>query len=151
MTRIHLSSDGMGRSFGLFRAVRFAVVSVTGRFGRPGQVRDEQVERIPRPGPRRREGWKGIREIFTVRAVHRCRQYPLFLSLRRGLLMVMSGSATVSCRMSAAFDCRRLRSALARQAPRIPLLLHLSSFVVATERGPAHAMSDPVPGRSLRK
>src|SRR5580704_16317875 len=75
MTRIHLSSDGMGRSFGLFRAVRFAVVSVTGRFGRPGQVRDEQVERIPRTGPRRREGWKGIREIFTVCAVHHCRQY----------------------------------------------------------------------------
>ena len=49
------------------------------------------------------------------------------------------------------FDYRRLRSALARQAPRIPLLLHLSSFVVATGRGPAHAMSDPVPGRSLRK
>jgi hypothetical protein len=36
-------------------------------------------------------------------------------------------------------------------AERIPLLLHLSSFVVATERGSAHAMSDPVPGRSLRK
>jgi hypothetical protein len=49
------------------------------------------------------------------------------------------------------FDYRRLRSALARQAPRIPLLLRLSSFVAATERGPAHAMSDPVPGRSLRK
>src|SRR5580693_1557932 len=146
MTRIHLSSDGMGRSFGLFRAVRFAVVSVTGRFGRPGQVRDEQVERIPRPVPRRREGWKGIREIFTVRAVHRCRQYPLFLSLRRGLLMVMSGSATVSCRMSAASTTAACAPRWSARPPRIPLLLHLSSFVVATERGPAHAMSDPVPG-----
>jgi hypothetical protein len=37
-----------------------------------GRVRDEQVERIPRPGSWRREGLEGISEIFTVRAVHRC-------------------------------------------------------------------------------
>jgi hypothetical protein len=49
------------------------------------------------------------------------------------------------------FDYRRLRSALARQAPGIPRLLHSSLPVVATQKGPAQAVSDPVTARSPRK
>src|ERR1700726_4235825 len=49
------------------------------------------------------------------------------------------------------FDYRRLRSALARQAPRIPRLPHSSSPVAATQGSPAYAMSNPAPGRSLGK
>src|ERR1700751_6241019 len=37
------------------------------------------------------------------------------------------------------FDYRRLRSALARQAPRIPRLPHSSSPVAATQGSPAYA------------
>jgi hypothetical protein len=47
-------------------------LSLTACASASGRVRDEQVERIPRPGSRRREGLEGIGEIFTVRAVNRC-------------------------------------------------------------------------------
>jgi hypothetical protein len=56
----------IGRATAASRRTLWRVASAS------GWVRDEQVERIPRPGSRRRKRLGGIGEIFTVRAVHRC-------------------------------------------------------------------------------
>jgi hypothetical protein len=63
---VHRHVTTIGRATAASRRTLWRVASAS------GWVRDEQVERIPRPGSRRRKRLGGIGEIFTVRAVHRC-------------------------------------------------------------------------------